>query len=235
VAHLSVGLQSLPVLFRFSKHFSTVSSVRNPNILLKHPPPLFHLQLHTITSSDETTVKQSLHRPGQALRFSGGWSWFQDNQHMKLVRLSALCTGRLYPQEIFLVLASVTGWVDPRNTVRPERICQWNFPVTPSRIEPTIFRLLAQCLNKLRHHVLLKQGDITILSILIFKFLGRHGNRRFTYVFSLLFIFSYMQFWRLECRYEVFQICYTFKVFVFCKLGNNRMQLKLAETRFVYH
>jgi hypothetical protein len=136
--------------------------------------------------------------PGQALRFSGGWSWFQYNQHMKLVRLSALCTGRLYPQEIFLVLTSVTDWVDPRNTVRPERICQWKFPVTPSRIEPTIFRLLAQCLNKLRHHVLLKQGDITILRILIFTFLGRHGNRRFTYVFSLLLISSYMQFWRIS-------------------------------------
>jgi hypothetical protein len=78
---------------------------------------------------------------------------FLDCRHRKVVSLSALRTGRLYPQEGFLVLISVIGWVDPKDTMRPEWLSHWKTPVTPSGIKPATIRLVAQCLNKMRHRV----------------------------------------------------------------------------------
>jgi len=51
---------------------------------------------------------------------------FQDSRQTKVVSLSALSIGRLYPtQEIFLVLISVRGWFDPRTVVLRVGLSQW--------------------------------------------------------------------------------------------------------------
>jgi hypothetical protein len=93
-------------------------------------------------------VKAQRRGPGQALRVPGGWSAeFLDNRHMKVVRLSALRTGRLYPPPppgIF------PDWVDLRAIVRLEGLCQWKIPVIQSGIESATAWLVAQCATACR-------------------------------------------------------------------------------------
>jgi hypothetical protein len=89
--------------------------------------------VNTVIHTDTTTrlrfrvlwVKQSYYSPGQALSVQKVEAIrFQDNRHMKLLRLSDLRTDRLYTQEIFLVLISIRGRVKPRAIVRPEGLYQ---------------------------------------------------------------------------------------------------------------
>jgi hypothetical protein len=79
---------------------------------------------------------------------------FLNNQHTKVARLSAMCTGDLSPQQIPLVLISVRCRVNPTATVRPEGLSQWKIPMTPSGNEKTTtLQLAAQCLNQLHHSI----------------------------------------------------------------------------------
>ena len=83
-------------------------------------------------------VNQSHYRPGVVQRFPRSYGSQISWRHRMPVSLSALGTVRFYPQEMFLVLISIGGWVDPRTIVRLEGLCQWKNPMTPAGIEPAI-------------------------------------------------------------------------------------------------
>ena len=67
---------------------------------------------------------------------------------MKVVRLSASRTVRLYPQEMFLVLIFTRGLFDPWAMVRSEGNMSLKNPVTQPGIDPWTVRLVVQRLNQ---------------------------------------------------------------------------------------
>jgi hypothetical protein len=72
---------------------------------------------------------------------------------MKVVRLSALRTGRLYRKKYSWYSFLLEAESNPRAIVQLEGLCQCKTAVTTSGIESATFRLVAQCLNQLQHRV----------------------------------------------------------------------------------
>jgi hypothetical protein len=87
---------------------------------------------------------------------------FQDNQHIKVVMLSAICTGRFYSQKyswyLFLLQAESTPGTECSRKDYVNEKFQWHH----RRTESVTFRLVAQCLNQLRHQ---KRAPVHVLEL----------------------------------------------------------------------
>jgi hypothetical protein len=76
-----------------------------------------------------------------------------ENRHTKVVTLSVLRTGHLFPSRNIASTHFCYRLSRPRVIQLPKVLCQWKIKITPSGIEPATFRLVAQCLDQMRHRV----------------------------------------------------------------------------------
>ena len=119
-------------------------------------PTVGNLQVTKIYLDDNYTEYDHSKGKGKAVSLQA-WTGPQGSRKLRFPdymttaqdcgRLSVLRTGRLYPQEILLVIISVRGWVDPRAIVWLKDFISMKNPLTPAGMEPATFRSVAQRLN----------------------------------------------------------------------------------------
>jgi hypothetical protein len=114
ISHLGLDLQS--GLFPY---ISPLKSCMHFLLPYKCHMPINLILTNFTTRILLSNVKQFRNRPGVAQRVPGGLG-SQISITFGTWRLSAPRTGRLYPQEMFLVLIFTREWVDPRAMERSE-------------------------------------------------------------------------------------------------------------------
>jgi hypothetical protein len=114
---------------------------------------------------------------------------FQDTQHLKFVRLSVLCIGRLYPQ------GNIPGTHSSWWLGRPQEHSVAGKNMSKKNSRDTIenqTRDLPACRAVPQYTTPPRspqtRGDVTILHILVFTFIGPRGNRRFPYLICSSFL-----------------------------------------------
>ena len=112
-----------------------------------HVPLYVYLYLWGFYTSCEIKyikVKQSHYRPGQALRVPEGWGSQISRQsaHEGGKVVSPTHRPPLPPREYFWYSFLLESESTPGAIVRPEGLCQWKIPMTPSGMETATFRLV---------------------------------------------------------------------------------------------